>query len=158
MRINTYIPLSEFISYNRYVRSSIETLYFTHTHIQTIKAFRLSVSHNGDLGFGSSSLPRLRPETTTFGGGRMICMVALRRHFSGFQPSDRMWYAATMTKNAAGYMGISTIDVRIRTFLPQYRRPQIQLYWKAGWILSNHWKLQVRRRRLVHSMPLEIDH
>lgn len=61
-------------------------------------AFALSSCQNGIFGFGTSKCPRLRPGTTTLGGGRWICIDALRRHLSGFQPSDRTWYAAMMAR------------------------------------------------------------
>lgn len=54
-------------------------------------AFRFSSSHSGCFGFGSSKWPLRLPGTTTFGGGRWICMEALRCHLSGFHPSDLMW-------------------------------------------------------------------
>jgi len=74
--------------------------YFSQCHMKFTTAFRFSSFHKGSFGFGSTKCPRLRPGTTTFGGGLMICIEALRRHLSGFQPSDRMWYAAMRAKKA----------------------------------------------------------
>lgn len=64
-------------------------------------ALKFSSSHMGAFGFGKNKCPRRRPGTTTLGGGRWICIEAFRCHLSGFQPSDRILYAAIRAKKAA---------------------------------------------------------
>lgn len=65
-------------------------IYFTQTQTQSMKAFAFS-SVNSLFWFGNSRIPRRRPGTTTFGGGRWICIDADRRHLRGFRPSDLIW-------------------------------------------------------------------
>jgi len=60
--------------------TNITPSYLSQPHMKPTSALEFSSDQTGSFGLGNTKCPLRRPGTTTFGGGRCICMDAFRLH------------------------------------------------------------------------------